>query len=101
VHAVAPVEVQVSVVLPPLETMLGSALIATVGAVELVGGVALTVTVADWVVLPPVPVHVNIYLAVALRGPVDFVPLVDVVPVQSPDAEQAVAFVEFHANVAD
>ncbi len=34
VHAVAPVEVQVSVVLPPLGMMLGTALIVTVGAVE-------------------------------------------------------------------
>jgi len=102
VHAVAPVEVQVSVALPPLGTMLGSTLIVTVGAVGPGGGGAvLTVTVADWVVLPPAPEHVNIYLAVALRAPVDRVPLVDIVPVQAPDAEQAVAFVEFHVNVAD
>jgi len=101
VHDVAPVEVQVSVVLPPLWTMLGSALIETVGAVEVVGEFVLTVMVADWVVLPPDPLHVNIYLAVALRGPVDLVPLVDTVPLQAPDAEQAVAFVELHDNVAD
>lgn len=101
VHVVAPAEVHVSDVLPPLGTMLGSALIATVGAVEVAGGVVLTVMVADWVVLPPVPLHVNIYLAVALRGPVDFVPLVDTVPFQAPDAEQAVAFVELHDSVAD
>ena len=101
VHDVAPVEIQVRDVLPPLGTMLGSALIETVGAAEVVGEVVLTVTVADWVVLPPVPLHVNMYLAVALRGPVDFVPLVDTVPLQAPDAEQEVAFVELHDNVAD
>ena len=101
VHEVALLEDQLSVVLPPLETMVGSALIVTVGAVDPVDGAALTVTVAVWVVLPPVPEHVNIYLAVVLRGPVDFVPLVDIVPAQAPDPEQAVAFVEFHVNVAD
>ena len=101
VHAAAPVEVQVSVVLPPLGTMLGSALIVTVGPLEAVDRAALTVTVADCVALPPAPVHVNIYLAVALRGPVECVPLGDTVPAQSPDAEQAVAFVELHDNVAD
>ena len=90
-----------SVVLPPLGMMLGSALIATVGGVGAVGEAVSTVTVADWVVLPPVPLHVNMYLAVALRGPVDFVPLVDTVPLQAPDAEQEVAFVELHDNVAD
>jgi len=100
VHAVALVDVQVRVVLPPFGTMLGSALIVTVGT-EAAGGVELTVTVADWVVLPPDPVHVNIYLAVAFKGPVDSVPLVDTVPLQAPDAEQEVAFVELHDNVAD
>ena len=43
VHAVAPVEVQVIVVLPPLATILGSALIATVGAVELVAELVVAV----------------------------------------------------------
>jgi hypothetical protein len=49
---------QVNVALPPLATLLGFELIVTVGGVALTG-VALTVTVADWVALPPVPVHVN------------------------------------------
>jgi hypothetical protein len=71
VQAVAPVEVQVSTVLPPLGTMLGSALMVMVGAVDPAGGAALTVIVADWVALPPAPVHVNIYFVVVFRGPVD------------------------------
>jgi hypothetical protein len=43
VHAVAPVEVQVSVVLPPVATILGSALTVMVGAVALVAELTPTV----------------------------------------------------------
>jgi hypothetical protein len=53
------------------------------------------------VALPAAPVHVNIYLAVALRDPVDFEPLVGSVPLQAPEAVHKVEFVEFHARVAD
>jgi len=101
VHEVALVEDHVKVDPLPLATLVGLALIDTVGGAVAVGEAVLTVTVADWTVLPPVPVHVNIYLAVALRGAVDSVPLVGMVPLQAPDAEQEVAFVEFHDNVAD
>jgi hypothetical protein len=53
VHAVALVEDQVKVELPPLATLLGLALSETLGAV------ALTVMVADWVALPPAPLQVT------------------------------------------
>jgi hypothetical protein len=99
-HAVALVEDQVNVELPPLATLVGLELIATVGALE-VGGAPLTVTVADWVALPPAPVHVNTYCAVALSGPVVFEPVVVSDPLQAPDAVHAVVFVEFQASVAD
>jgi hypothetical protein len=50
---VALVEDQLSVELPPLAIVLGLALSVTVGVGEV------TVTVADWLALPPVPVQVN------------------------------------------
>jgi hypothetical protein len=53
VHAVAFVELQLSVEVPPLLTVLGVAVKVTVGAA------AETVTVADCVALPPAPVHVS------------------------------------------
>ena len=53
VQALAPVDFQVRVELVPLVTELGAALSVTAGAGEL------TETVADWVALPPGPVHVN------------------------------------------
>jgi hypothetical protein len=54
VQAVALVEDQVNVELPPLDTLLGVALIVTVGALALTGA---TVMEADWVALPPAPVQ--------------------------------------------
>lgn len=100
VHEVALVEDQVRVVLPPLETTLGFELIVTVGG-DAPDETALTVMVADCVTLPPAPVHVNRYLAVALSGPVDFEPSVATDPLQAPAAVQAVVFVDFQASVAD
>jgi hypothetical protein len=44
---------QVSVELPPLAIALGPTLKLTVGAG------AVTETIADWIELPPAPVHVN------------------------------------------
>lgn len=35
-----------------------------------------TLTVALWLVVPPVPVQLNVYTVVALRAPVDFDPLI-------------------------
>ena len=56
VQLVAFVEDQVSVDDPPLVTEAGDALMVTVGG----GGAAVTVTVADWLALPPVPVQVSV-----------------------------------------
>ena len=53
-HEVALVEDQVKVEPLPLDTLVGFALIETVG-----GGVAATVTVADWLAVPPAPVQVK------------------------------------------
>ena len=53
VQAVAFAAAQLSVALVPLVTELGAALSVTAGAGEL------TETVADWVALPPGPVHLN------------------------------------------
>jgi hypothetical protein len=54
VQEVALVVDQVSVELPPLETVLGLAVKVTTGE-----GVV-TDTVADWAALPPVPAHVSV-----------------------------------------
>ncbi len=35
-----------------------------------------TVTVALWLAVPPVPVQLNVYTVVELSAPVDFVPLI-------------------------
>ena len=53
VQVAALLEDQAKVELPPLGTVEGLALIETVG------GVADTVTVADWLTLPPAPVQVK------------------------------------------
>jgi hypothetical protein len=53
VQLVAFVEVQVSVDDAPLATVVGLALRVTTGA-------GATVTVADWLVLPPAPVQVSV-----------------------------------------
>jgi len=84
---------QVSVELPPLATLLGLALNETVG------GVALTVTVAELLAEPPVPVQARLNWVVVLSATVDAEPLVDCAPVQPPDAVHAVAFVADQASV--
>jgi hypothetical protein len=53
VHEVAPLDVQVIVVVPPLVTEVGLALIVTVGA-------AVMPTVTAFVVVPPVPVQASV-----------------------------------------
>jgi len=70
VHAVALLEDQVTVEPPPLATLVGLALIETLG------GVADTVTVADCDAVPPVPVQVSVNLVVAFSADVLFEPLV-------------------------
>ena len=56
-------------------------------------------TVAVAILLPPVPVQVIEYDALAVRAAVLFVPLVALVPLQPPMAVQDVALVELHMSV--
>ena len=84
---------QASVAAEPKVTVLGTALSVTSG------GDAETVTVADCIADPPVPVHVNAYSVVLERAPVDQVPFVATPPCQPPEAVQAVAFCEFQLKV--
>ena len=84
-HPAASLAVQVKVALPPWATVLGLALMLMAG----VG--ALTETVADCVALPPLPVQVSVYVALAARAPVDCEPLRAVAPDQAPDARHSVA----------
>jgi hypothetical protein len=74
-------------------TVLGTALRATIG------GNTETVTVADCVAVPPVPVQVSWYSVVLESAPVDQVPLVATVPCQAPEAVQAVASAELQLRV--
>jgi hypothetical protein len=93
VQAVALLEDQVNVDLPPLATLVGLALIETVGAGEE------TLTVADCDAEPPAPVHVRVYLVVAVSAAVFWEPLVASEPLQPPDAAQEVALVEDQVKV--
>ena len=90
---VADVEDQVSVVLPPLVTLLGFA------ASDTVGGLAVTETVAELDAEPPGPVHPRMNWDVALSATDDWVPLDALVPVQPPDAVQDVALVAAQVSV--
>ena len=94
VQAVALVEDQVNVALPPLTIVLGLADSDTVG----VGGV--TDTVADCAALPPAPVQVSVNVEFALSAPLEAEPLVALLPLHAPDAVQAVALVEDQVSVA-
>lgn len=62
---------------------------------------AATVTVADWAAEPPVPVHVSVYLAVAVSAAVFCEPLAASVPLQLPEAAQVVALVADHVKVEE
>ena len=87
-QAVALVEDQLKVDALPLAMVLGLAVKLTVGI-----GVV-TETVADCVALPPVPVHVSPYVALAESAPVDCEPLTGLLPDQAPEAIQEVALVD-------
>ena len=73
--------------------VLGLALRLTVGAAPL------TETVADCVALPPEPLQVNVYVALAVIAPEDCMPLSGLLPDQAPEAAQAVTLVEDHVSV--
>lgn len=84
------------VVEPPLATVVDAAESAIVGAAGRV-----TETLTDWVTEPPAPVQVSANEEPAVNAPVDAEPDVPRLPLQLPDAEQAVAFVDDHERVAD
>jgi hypothetical protein len=93
VQAVASVEDQVNVALPPLDTLLGLALIVTVG------GVADVVTIADCDAAPAAPVQVMVYFVVAERADMVFEPLVATLPLQPPEAAQELVLADDQVNV--
>ena len=93
VHAVASVELQVRVEVPPADTDVGLADNAAVGA-----GMTLTVAAAASL-LPPAPVQVRENVVATVIGAVLWLPLSARVPVQPPDAEHDVASVELHVSV--
>ena len=95
VHDVALVEFQVSVLLPPLATLVGDADKFTVGA----GVGFVTVTEAVACDVPPAPVQLSVNEVLALNAPVPWVPETAFVPLQPPDAVQDVAFVDDQVNV--
>jgi hypothetical protein len=69
VQVVAFVELQLSVEVPPVSTLVGFAVNVTVGA-------GTTVTVTAWLPVPPVPVQVNVKLVVAANAAVGVEPFV-------------------------
>jgi hypothetical protein len=82
----------------------GAPFVSVVGAVQLSAALPLVVgvdtdTVVDWAADPPAPVQVNVNLVAAVRFPVLWVPLIASVPLQPPDAEQEVVFVEDQVSV--
>jgi len=93
VQAVALVELQLNVAAPPLGTTVGDAL-------NVAEGTTLTVML-DGTLLPPWPLQLNEYVAEAANAPVLCVPLAGLVPLQAPDAVQAVALVERHPSVVE
>jgi hypothetical protein len=92
-HEVALVELHVNVEAPPLAMDVGFAVSVTVAA-----GTTVTVAVATLLV-PPAPVQISEYDVVAVIAPVLCVPLMDLAPLQPPEAVHDVAFVELHVSV--
>ncbi len=76
---------QVSLAVSPAVRELGVALMVMAGA-----GVA-TVTVVDWIAVPPGPVQVSVNSVVAVSGAVVWDPLVPTLPLQPPEAMQVLA----------
>jgi hypothetical protein len=96
VQDVALVELQVSMEVPPLGTLVGFAVKVAAGT-----GLAVTETVAAAAVVPSVPVQVSEYVVSVVKAPVLSVPLVAFAPANVPPvAVQDVALVELQVNVA-
>ena len=85
---------QLSIADPPLLTVVELALRPTVGGAE-------TLTVTDWLALPPGPLQASVKVVVALSAPVLVLPLVGSLPDQPPEAVQLLALVEDQLNIAD
>ena len=94
VQLVAFDEFHVSVVDPPLVTVVGVAVSVTDGAVT-----GETNTFTDCMVDPPAPEHVSANAELAVSAPVEADPDVVLLPVQLPDAVQAVALVDVQVSV--
>jgi hypothetical protein len=95
VQLLALLEDQLRIADPPLLTVVGLALRLTEGA-----GME-TLTVTDWLALPPGPLQVSVKLVEVLSAPVLAVPLVGSFPDQPPEAVQLVAFVDDQLSIAD
>ena len=65
------------------------------------GGGAETLTVSDWLALPPAPLQVSVKVVVVLSAPVLALPLVGSLPDQPPEAVQLLALLEDQLSVAD
>ena len=78
---------QLSVLLPPLNTVVGL-------AENEITGACTTVTLTACDVLPPGPVQVSVKLVVAESAPLDWLPAVGKAPLQPPDAKQDVALAD-------
>jgi len=98
VQVVALVVDQVNVELLPLLTIIGLALMDTVGT-GVTGGC--TVTVATALALPPAPVHRILNVLVVDSEPVLRVPPVAIAPDQLPDGVQVDALVLDHVRVVE
>ncbi len=97
VQVVALVDDQARVLELPLATVVGLALMLTVG----VAAGAVTDTVADFAVVPPAPVQLSVYVLLALRAPVEADPDVALVPDHAPVAVQLLALVDDQVRVLD
>jgi hypothetical protein len=105
-QAVALVELQVSVALPPAVTPAGLAVSKAVGAAGGDGGgggvvpaVTVTVVLAAAGVVPLAPEQVNVKVLVAVRAALTTLPPVACAPLHAPDAVHAVALVEDQVSV--
>ena len=94
VQLLALLDDQLSIADPPLLTVVGLALRPTVGGAE-------TLTVTDWLALPPGPLQASVKVVVALNAPVLALPLVGSLPDQPPEAVQLLALVEDQLSIAD
>jgi hypothetical protein len=96
VQPAALVDDHVNVVEPPLATLVGFAVMVTVGCG--VGGAIVTFAVAAAV--PPRPVQVNVNADALVIEVLISLPLVFLAPDQLPEAVQLVALVDDHVSVA-